>query len=336
MKPEAPVAPPTKLRAWVLACRPKTLPAAIAPVALGSACAAAAGAFRWQSAACALVFALLVQIVCNVANDLGDFVRGGDTPRRLGPARMAATGALSPGEMRVGVAVLSMAAFCAGLPLALAHGWWLVPVGVVCLAAALAYTSGPLPLAYNGLGDVFVLVFFGFVAVLFTARVQCGGFPISAWLCGLACGVLAVNILVVNNARDMDTDALAGKRTTVVLFGRGFARGLYLANFAVAMAVPLALLCATGSVGTAGGASTVDGVGVAGSVSTVGSVGGLLCVAERAWVLLPLLLAWPAAALVRGFWRVREPAAYNAFLGKTAAFLLGYALLLAAGVAWGA
>jgi 1,4-dihydroxy-2-naphthoate octaprenyltransferase len=233
-------------KAWFLASRPKTLPAAVAPVAIGSACAAAEGGFALIPAAFALLFALLVQITCNLANDLGDFTRGADTPDRLGPARMAATGALTPGALRCAIALLSVLAFAVGLPLAFAHGWWLVPVGVLCIGACLAYTCGPFPLAYNGLGDLFVLVFFGFVAVLFTAFVQCGSFPFSAWAGGLACGLLAVNILLVNNARDMETDAAANKRTTVVRFGRGFARGLYSVNLLVALGVPVVLFAVDG------------------------------------------------------------------------------------------
>jgi 1,4-dihydroxy-2-naphthoate octaprenyltransferase len=288
-----------RAKSWFLACRPKTLPAAIAPVAMGSACAAAENGFSLLPASLALGFALLVQITCNLANDLGDFTRGADTPARLGPQRMAATGALTPGALRRAIALLAVLAFGVGLPLALAHEGWLVLVGALCIAACLAYTGGPFPLAYNGLGDVFVLVFFGFVAVLFTAFVQCGAFPLSAWAGGLACGSLAVNILLVNNARDMETDAAAHKRTTVVSFGRGFARAFYAVNFLVALGVPVGL-CATGGF--------------------------------RMWILLPVGTLPLAAALVTGFWRVREPARYNAFLGRTAGFLLLYAVLFVVGI----
>ena len=291
-----------RVKAWFSACRPKTLPAAVAPVAIGSACAAAEGGFAPLPASIALAFALLVQITCNLANDLGDFTRGADTPNRLGPARMAATGVLSPGALRRAIALLAVLAFAVGLPLAFAHSWWLVLVGVLCIGACLAYTGGPFPLAYNGLGDVFVLVFFGFVAVLFTAFVQCGAFPFSAWAGGLACGLLAVNILLVNNARDMETDIVANKRTTVVRFGRGFARVAYAGNLLVALAVPVVLFATDGF---------------------------------RVWVLL-LLAGLPLAALLAvGFWRVREPVRYNTFLGRTAAFLLFYAILFVSGVLHG-
>ncbi|MDR1497000.1 MAG: 1,4-dihydroxy-2-naphthoate octaprenyltransferase [Puniceicoccales bacterium] len=287
---------------WWHACRPKTLVAALAPVMLGSACAAAAGGFAWRSAGLASFFALLVQVTCNFANDRGDFERGADTPLRTGPERMVATGRITPAAMRRATVIAAAAAFVVGLPLAFWGGWWLVGVGVLCIAACLAYTDGPFPLAYNGLGDIFVLIFFGFVAVLFTARVQCGAFPATAWAAGLSCGLLAVNILVVNNVRDMETDRLAGKRTTVVRFGRKFAVRFYAANMAVSLLVPVGLWMA----------------GLAGAL-----------------VLLSLAVAPLATALVWGFFRVREPAGYNVFLGKTAAFLLGHSALFAVGLAWG-
>ncbi|MDR3227941.1 MAG: 1,4-dihydroxy-2-naphthoate polyprenyltransferase [Puniceicoccales bacterium] len=291
-------------RAWWLACRPKTLAAAFAPVALGSACATAqTGEFHTVPAALALLFALLTQITCNFANDHGDFARGADTAARVGPTRAVASGAVSPSAMRCAVGLCATAAFGAGMFLVAWGGWWLVPVGAVCLLACLAYTGGPFPLAYNGLGDVFVVLFFGFTAVLFTAYTQCGLFPSAAWAAGLVCGLLAANILVVNNARDMATDARAGKRTTVVLFGRGFARIEYVANLCVALAAPV-VLCSFGGFG--------------------------------AWVLLPLATLPLAVALGRAFWRVREPVAHNPLLGKTAAFLLAHSLLFAAGLVLGA
>ncbi|MDR2844902.1 MAG: 1,4-dihydroxy-2-naphthoate polyprenyltransferase, partial [Puniceicoccales bacterium] len=229
------------MRVWWQACRPKTLPAAMAPVMLGSACAASVGHFSIWPALAALLFALLVQIMCNFANDYGDFVRGADTAERLGPTRAVASGQVPPQAMRRAVALLTAVAFGAGLVLVYWGGWWLIGVGAVCLLACLAYTGGPFPLAYNGLGDVFVIVFFGFVAVLFTAYVQCGTFPAAAWPAAAACGLLAANILVVNNARDMETDARAGKRTTVVRFGRGFARVQYAGSLVTALLVPVAL-----------------------------------------------------------------------------------------------
>ena len=283
---------------WFHAARPKTLPAAFVPVFLGSACAAADGKFAPLPAAFALLFALLIQICCNFANDYGDFAKGADTPARLGPARAVLSGWISPRAMRRAILLVSALAFLAGLPLVYWGGWWLLPVGLVCLLACLAYTGGPLPLAYNGLGDIFVLLFFGFVAVAFTAYVQCGHFPPSVWPVGLACGLLATNILVVNNTRDYETDALARKRTTAVIFGHGFARTEYVVNLLVAFLVPVFL--------------RLQGFGYQ--------------------VLFPLLLAPAALVLARGFLRVRDPHHYNPCLGKTAAFLFAYGLLLGGGL----
>jgi 1,4-dihydroxy-2-naphthoate octaprenyltransferase len=289
------------MRPWLLAARPKTLPAALAPVMLGSASAAAVEAFAPMPALLALLFAVLMQITCNFANDYGDFMRGADTPERLGPARAVASGWVAPQAMRRAVVLLAAASFCTGLLLVFWGGWWLIGVGTICLLACLAYTGGPFPLAYNGLGDVFVIVFFGFAAVLFTAYVQCGFFPAQAWVAAPACGLLAANILVVNNARDMETDARAGKRTTVVRYGRGFARAQYALSMAFALALPAVLLL-------------------------LGSGPGAL---------LPLLASPVGIAMALGFCRVREPSAYNAWLGRTAAFLLAYAALFSLGILFG-
>ena len=286
------------LTVWWQACRPKTLPAAVVPVAVGSACAATAGDFSFLVMLPALVFALLVQVTCNFANDLGDFVRGADTIERLGPVRVVASGHVSVRAMQSAVGVGVALAFFAGLPLAFWAGWWLIGVGAFCLLACLAYTAGPFPLAYQGLGDVFVIVFFGFVAVLFSAYVQCGAFPASAWIGGGGCGLLATNILIVNNARDMETDARAGKRTTVVRFGRGFARRAYAASLALAL-LAVAVL-------------PMLGLG---------------------WgALLPLALGFPALCLAKGFWRAREAQDCGLWLGRTAAFLLAYGVAFVLGL----
>ncbi len=290
---------PSPIGAWIYAARPKTLPAAFVPVMLGSACAfAETGVFEPVPAAFALLFALLAQIACNFANDYWDFKKGADTAARLGPARATNAGWISPAAMRRGVFITLALAFLAGMMLVSRCGWILLPVGIVSLFAALAYTAGPFPLAYNGLGDVFVLVFFGFVAVLFSAYAQIESMPESAWVAALACGLSAVNILVVNNARDMETDAAAGKRTTVVLFGRRHARRQYAASLAIALLAPAILL--------------FRGFGVA--------------------VLLPCLTAPVAIMLCRRFFAVREPRDYNPLLGKTAGYLLLYGVLFAAGV----
>ncbi len=287
---------------WIHATRPKTLPAAVVPVALGSACAAAAGGFRPIPALVALVFALLVHITCNLANDLFDFQKGADTGERRGPARATASGWVTASEMKRAVIVVALLAFLTGLGLLPFGGPPLLIVGLASIIAALAYTAGPFPLAYHGLGDVFVIGFFGFVAVPFTAYVQCGAFPAAVWPAALGCGLMANAILIVNNARDIETDAKVGKRTTAVMFGRGFARAQYLLTILVAISMPLALAA----------------------------------IGFRWPVLLALIIGPFAGPVVREFCAVTDPVKYNPLLGRTAGLLLAYGALLAAGIVLGA
>jgi 1,4-dihydroxy-2-naphthoate octaprenyltransferase len=256
------------------------------------------------------VFALLAQVACNFANDYGDFVRGADVAGpRVGPARAVASGWVPARVMCRAAVLVAAVAFAVGLLLVPWGGWMLVGVGAACMAACLAYTGGPWPLAYKGLGDVFVVVFFGFVAVLFSAFVQCGKFPGSGWWGGLGCGVLAANILVANNARDRLPDARAGKRTLVVRWGWGWARAQFAVALGVALGVvPVALFWRCGF---------------------------------SAWVLLPMALGLVAVALARAFWRAGGGdagggAAFVPFLGRSAVFLLAYGVLLAAGIVLGA
>jgi 1,4-dihydroxy-2-naphthoate octaprenyltransferase len=211
-------------RVWLGAARPRTLPAAVAPVIVGSALAWRARAFDPAAAAICLAFALLVQIGANFANDYYDFVHGADTGKRVGPRRAVAAGLVAPAVMRRAMALTFGLAFAVGLALVAWGGWWLVALGVVSIASAVAYTGGPFPLGYHGLGDLFVFVFFGLVGVGATYYVQAGTVSLAALQAAVAVGLLIVNILVVNNYRDADTDRAAGKRTLVVRFGRRFAR----------------------------------------------------------------------------------------------------------------
>lgn len=229
---------------WLEAARPKTLPAAVIPVLLGSALAHRAGAFDFFSGAICLVFALLVQIGTNFANDYGDFVKGADGPDRRGPRRAVAAGLISAGAMRTAAIAIFGVAFLVGLGLVARGGWWLVPVGLASLLFGWAYTSGPFPLAYHGLGDVFVFIFFGLVAVGGTFFVMAHRLDWSVLLAAAPIGLLATNILVVNNYRDAETDARAGKRTTVVRFGRRFALRQYVWSCASMLIVPAALALA--------------------------------------------------------------------------------------------
>jgi len=226
---------------WLSAARPRTLPAAVAPVVVGSALAWRAGSFDARAAGVCLAFALLVQIGANFANDYYDFVRGADTVERVGPRRAVAAGLIAPAAMRRATFLTFGAALALGLLLVAWGGWWLVGVGLACVLSAVAYTGGPWPLGYFGLGDVFVFVFFGLVAVGVTYYVQAGTVSPEVWLAAAAIGLLTTNILVVNNYRDVATDRRAGKRTLVVRWGRGFALGQFAASHLGACAILVAL-----------------------------------------------------------------------------------------------
>jgi len=228
----------TTFRAWLAATRPKTLVAAVAPIALGGAVFAAYGngapksGFALLLLGSCLGFALCVQVACNFANDLGDSFRGADTAARVGPRRAVSAGDISPAAMRRGIWVACLLALILGSPVALLSPWLLL-AGFLAIACALAYTLGPFPLAYRGLGDVFVVGCFGVQATVLTVYAVGWAWeaPIMPWapalLAGLGLGLLADNILVANNARDYETDLAVSKRTTVVRFGRGFARNLH-------------------------------------------------------------------------------------------------------------
>ena len=224
---------------WLEATRPKTLPAAVAPVLLGTALAYAHASVNLVAAIICLAFALLIQIGTNFANDYLDGIRGTDTDARLGPQRAVAAGLITPAVMRRATIAVLGAGFCVGLALIPYGGWWLLAVGVASVACAWLYTGGPYPLAYNGLGDVFVVLFFGLIAVGCTYYVQSLAVSADALLLGLGCGLLVNNILVVNNYRDLEEDVQANKRTLVVKFGRQFALCQYIVSALVAGAVLL-------------------------------------------------------------------------------------------------
>ncbi len=226
------------VRAWILAGRPATLTAAFAPVAVGTACAWRVDGFRWDAALGALIGAFLIQIATNFANDLYDFQKGADTEDRLGPVRTAQAGLLTARQLRNGIAVTFALALGIGVYLTWIAGPAVVVIGLSSIAAGLAYTGGPFALAYNGLGDVFVMAFFGFVAVCGTAFVQALYVPDLAWLASVPIGALATAILVVNNVRDFEGDATAGKRTLVVRFGRQAGVGEYAFLMLLAYATP--------------------------------------------------------------------------------------------------
>jgi 1,4-dihydroxy-2-naphthoate octaprenyltransferase len=283
---------------WLGAMRPRTLPAAIAPVLVGSALAWHDGKFVPVAATLCLGFALLVQIGTNFANDYYDFVRGADTAARVGPRRAVAAGLIAPATMKAAMIAVFAAAFACGLGLLAWGGPWLLAIGVASIVSGYAYTGGPWPLAYVGLGDVFVFIFFGLVAVGGTYFVQAGRLTLDAVLVGVPIGLLAANILVVNNYRDAETDAVAGKRTLVVRLGRGAARVQFAVSLALALAMPLVLLAR----------------------------------GQRAWCLLPVLLLPLARSHVKRLIEGQSPAELIALLGDTGKLLALYALLLAAGL----
>ena len=233
-------AAPSRLGAWTLAIRPRTLVAIAAPVAAGCGIAAGDGVFTGGPALGALVGGLLIQIATNLGNDYYDFVKGGDTPDRIGPLRATQAGLLAPESVRGGMIAAMAMAMAAGVCLTAVAGWPVVVIGAVSLACAVAYTGGPCPLAYHGLGDVFVFVFFGPIAVAGTYYVQALSVSADALWAGAGLGAFSTAILVANNLRDRETDAAAAKRTLAVRWGDGGGAAEYVACLAIAAVVPVA------------------------------------------------------------------------------------------------
>lgn len=222
-----------------MAARPKTLTAAIAPVLVGTGLAAHDGTLAWLPALAALVAAVLIQVGTNFANDYYDFVRGGDTAERIGPVRVTQAGILAPDVVRRAMVVVLGAAMLVGVYLVWVGGWPIAWIGLASVASAVLYTGGPFPLAYHGLGDAFVFVFFGLVAVGGTYWVQALAWPVDALLAGAALGSLNTAILVINNLRDLETDRVAKKHTLAVRLGPTGTKVEYVALLAVAAAAPV-------------------------------------------------------------------------------------------------
>jgi 1,4-dihydroxy-2-naphthoate octaprenyltransferase len=289
---------PGPAKAWIMAARPRTLPASASGVIVGSALAFKDGRFDLLPALAALVVALALQVASNFANDVFDFERGADEKRSHGPTRVTQAGLLSPSQVKAGLALVIGVAALAGLWLAWHSGWWLLLVGLAAIVSAVAYTAGPWPLAYLGLGDLFVFVFFGLAAVTGTYYVQAGSLGPAPFLLSLPPGLIIVAILVVNNLRDIEEDRVAGKRTLAVRFGAPFARYEYLACLVLAYA----------SLGPALGFGLVP-----------------------PWTLLTLLslpLVWKNSRLVME----EEGRVLNAALGGTGMIALVWSLLFAAGI----
>ncbi|MGY1602811.1 1,4-dihydroxy-2-naphthoate polyprenyltransferase [Geodermatophilus sp. SYSU D00815] len=228
---------------WLAGARPRTLPAAVAPVLVGTGVAAALDGFRLVPALLALVVALALQVAVNYANDYSDGTRGTDADR-VGPMRLVGSGAATPRQVLLAALLAFAVAAVAGLVLAALSSWWLVAVGAVCILAAWTYTGGPLPYGYRALGEVFVFVFFGLVAVVGTTFVQTRSLDGLAFAAAVPVGLTIVAILVVNNLRDIEGDAAAGKRTLAVVVGDRATRlgyvGLLAATFVVVVLIGLA------------------------------------------------------------------------------------------------
>jgi 1,4-dihydroxy-2-naphthoate polyprenyltransferase len=234
----------TTVGQWIEGARPRTLPAAVAPVLVGTGAVAAAGDVRIGRALLALVVSLALQVAVNYANDYSDGIRGTDT-QRVGPLRLVGSGVSSPAAVKRAAAAAFAVAAAAGLVLAALTTWWLLAIGAAAMLAAWFYTGGSRPYGYRALGELSVFVFFGLVATIGTAYVQLERVTATAVAGGIGCGALACALLVVNNLRDIPTDSVTGKRTLAVVLGERRTRALYVALVAVAFLVAVALVAVT-------------------------------------------------------------------------------------------
>lgn len=285
------------LKPWIDAARPKTLPAAVVPILIGTAEAKRMGFFDWWPVLICLLFSLLVQIATNMANDYYDHIRGADTKDRLGPERLVAAGKIKPRSMLVVSIGVFLVAFLIGLNLVAYRGWELLVVGVVSIIFGYGYTGGPFPLAYRGLGDVFVVLFFGLVATMGTVYVISGELTGQSALLGLSLGLLANNILVVNNYRDRETDLAAKKMTLIARFGANFGLGQYRVQLVAAHL----------------------------SLAVYASVTGVY------WHALPILLL-PVGLRLASLLESTKGRALNGVLAKTAAYLLVFGIVNAVAI----
>lgn len=228
----------TKLNSWILASRPKTLLAAIVPVMVGSAVAFSEGKLILSYSLVALICSVLIQTGTNFVNDLYDFQKGADTKERKGPKRVLASGLISVKEMKIGIYAVFISAFLLGLYLVHAGGIVILIIGIVSIIAGLAYTAGPYPLAYNGLGDIFVFMFFGIIGTAGTHYLHTKEISLLSFIAAIPVGSLITNILVVNNYRDIEEDKAAGKETLAVKLGRTFTRYQFIFLIVISFLVP--------------------------------------------------------------------------------------------------
>lgn len=284
---------------WLLAARPRTLPASVSPVLVGTALALREGRFDPLVFVATLAAAVLLQIGANFANDVFDYLKGADVARQ-GPLRVTQSGLLSPRQMLIGTTVVFALAAVVGLYLVIVGGWAILLIGLVSIACAIAYTAGPFPLAYRGLGDVFAFLFFGVVAVMGTYFLQSGRVTGLSFAASLPNALFATCIIVVNNLRDIESDRAARKRTLAVRIGERATRIQYIVMLTLAYLVPL-LLWASGAV--------------------------------QAWTgLIPWISAPIAFALARELWRTPRSPALNPLLARTARLNLIFSTLFSLGL----
>lgn len=283
---------------WILAARPKTLWASIAPVVVGTALAYGDGAHHWPSALIALACAVLIQIGTNFANDYFDYEKGADTEERTGPLRVTQSGMVPPTTMKWATAVIFFFACVGGAILTWRGGWPIAVVGLLCILSGLLYTGGPYPLGYLGLGDLFVLIFFGPVAVGGTYYVQALQLNTTVLVAGMGPGLLITAILTVNNLRDIEVDRKAGKRTLAVRFGKTFTRWEYAFLVLVGISIPPFLYLRSG---------------------------------QHLSSLLSLLVVLPAISTLKGVFGHAEGPSLNPVLANTARMSLLYSLLFSVG-----
>lgn len=286
------------LAIWTAAVRPKTLGAAVAPVLVGTALAWDAGGFHPLAALCALLAALLIQIGTNFSNDYVDFLKGADTSARKGPLRVTQAGLVAPATMKRATGLVFALALGVGLYLIVRGGWPILVIGILSILSGMLYTVGRYSLAYLGLADLFVLVFFGPVAVGGTYYVQTLDIDAVVLVVGLAPGLLSTAILLVNNIRDVDEDRQAGKKTLVVRLGKRFGIGLYGFCVVVAVLIPLWLFLITG---------------------------------RHPWAIAVMLVVLPALPIIHNLLIEPDALALNPLLGATGRLLLIYSVIFSIG-----
>jgi len=283
---------------WVMAARPKTLPVAFAPIIVGSAMAWDDDGFHFLSMVIATLCATLITIGTNFCNDFSDFAKGADTDERKGPTRVTQSGLIQSQTMKIATLIVFGLAVCLGMVLVYRGGWIILLIGMISILAGIFYTAGPWPFGYKGLGDVFVLIFFGPVAVGGTYYVQTLELSIHVLMAGFTTGLLATAILVVNNIRDIEEDRVSRKMTLVVRFGRRFGVGLWAFCIVMASVLPLFLIVQSN---------------------------------DHIWSALAALVLIPAIPLFLTLTQQSDPFRLNPILGKTAFLLLSHSVLFSTG-----